>query len=416
MSKESDSVASRRALGPSTALDSSRTPGPSYMVFVLSVCCFLFGSAYQYIIGVPEQVAATAGVSLSDMSWMLTVYNLTNAFGAPVAVLALARAGQKRALLVGLVGMAAGMAVTALTSNFAVMLVGRGIMGVGNGVFVAEAYMVAQRIAAPGKGAAAMANVALGFSAAYVFSLPAARMLRDVISWQTAYLVLVALAALAFLFLAAKLYLPDATSRGARLQKQAATSGSQLRIFKNAAAVWAISSAAFLYMGCAAMNTYITPYLEQVLPEASWVSVALLVFGIMSFIGAKGAGWSADRFGSARTVMAVIALQVVFLVMMGATPGVWVAVVLAACFWQIGLWGFVPAQNSLLMVVGGKEAGFAVSLSNSALQLGSAFGAMIAGAYILEFPLVDMPFVAAIGTALAFATEFTAARLFACRK
>lgn len=394
----------------------SRKPGPSYMVLVLSVCCFLFGSAYQYIIGVPEQVAATAGVSLSDMSRMLTVYNLTNAFGAPVAVLALARAGQKRALLVGLVGMAAGMAITALTSSFAVMLVGRGIMGVGNGVFVSEAYMVVQRIAAPGKGAAAMANVALGFSAAYVFSLPAARMLRDVISWQTAYLILVGLAAAAFVLLAAKLYLPDASSRGARLQKQSETGGSQLRIFKNVPAVFAISSAAFLYMGCAAMNTYITPYFEQVLPEASWVSIALLVFGMVSFVGAKGAGWSADRFGSACTVVFVIAIQVVSLVAMGATPGVWLAVVLFACVWQLGIWGFVPAQNSFLMAIGGKEAGFAVSLSNSALQLGSAFGTMIAGAYILQYPLVGMPIVAAIGTVLALATELIAARLFARKK
>ena len=161
----------------------SRARG-NLMILVLALSCFVFGCAYQYILGVPDQVAQIAGIDLSQVSLMMGVYGVCNAIGTPLLVMALTSRGPKTLLLVSLALMAAGMAICAATPIYLVILTGRAVMGVGNGTFAATAYIAASRIAGPSRAASAMSNVALGFSASFVFALPAARMLRNVITWQ----------------------------------------------------------------------------------------------------------------------------------------------------------------------------------------------------------------------------------------
>lgn len=79
----------------------------------------------------------------------------------------------------------------------------------------------------------------------------------------------------------------------------------------------------------------------------------------------------------------------------------WLAALAAACMWTGISWGFLPAQNSFIMLNAGDEAAFAVSLSNSSLQLGSALGSFAAGVFITCMPLLAMPFVSAAFTACA---------------
>ena len=96
---------------------------------------------------------------------------------------------------------------------------------------------------------------------------------------------------------------------------------------------------------------------------------------------------------------------------LGLVTGSWPAALAAACLWTGISWGFLPAQNSFIMLNAGDEAAFAVSLSNSSLQLGSALGSFAAGVFITCMPLLAMPFVSAAFTACAVAAEIAALRL-----
>ena len=386
----------------------SRARG-NLMILVLALSCFVFGCAYQYILGVPDQVAQIAGIDLSQVSLMMGVYGVCNAIGTPLLVMALTSRGPKTLLLVSLALMAVGMAICAATPIYPVILTGRAVMGVGNGTFAATAYIAASRIAGPSRAASAMSNVALGFSASFVFALPAARMLRNIITWQQAYWVLVVAACIAFAVIALIVRVPDAPSsssvgRGRR-------SSDALCVFRNPCVVLPLICTMLMFVGYASMNTYITPFMESVLPQPEWVSGSLFAFGLMSMIGSKASGWAADRFGSASAVIGCVALQAVTLVGLGLGTGSWLAALTAACMWTGISWGFLPAQNSFIMLNAGDEAAFAVSLSNSSLQLGSAFGSFAAGVFITCMPLLAMPFVSAAFTACAVAAEIAALRL-----
>ncbi|WP_449135248.1 MFS transporter [Senegalimassilia anaerobia] len=386
----------------------SRARG-NLMILVLALSCFVFGCAYQYILGVPDQVAQIAGIDLSQVSLMMGVYGVCNAVGTPLLVMALTSRGPKTLLLVSLALMAVGMGICAATPIYPVILTGRAVMGVGNGTFAATAYIAASRIAGPSRAASAMSNVALGFSASFVFALPAARMLRNVITWQQAYWVLVVAACVAFAVIALIVRVPDAPSSSS--VGQGRRSADALRVFRNPCVVLPLICTMLMFVGYASMNTYITPFMESVLPQPEWVSGSLFAFGLMSMIGSKASGWAADRFGSASAVIGCVALQAVTLVGLGLGTGSWLAALAAACMWTGISWGFLPAQNSFIMLNAGDEAAFAVSLSNSSLQLGSAFGSFAAGVFITCMPLLAMPFVSAAFTACAVAAEIAALRL-----
>lgn len=377
------------------------------MILGLALSCFVFGCAYQYILGVPDQVAEIAGIDLSQVSLMMGVYGVCNAIGTPLLVMALTPRGPKTLLLVSLALMAAGMAVCAATPIYSIILAGRAIMGVGNGSFAATAYIAASRIAGPARSASAMSNVALGFSASFVFALPAARVLRDVITWQQAYWVLVAAAAFAFVVIALAVKIPDAPTSSSSSQRAT----DVLRVFKNPCVVLPLACTALMFVGYASMNTYITPFMEGVLPDPAWVSGSLFAFGLMSMVGSKASGWAADRFGSAPAVIGCVTLQAATLVALGASTGSWAAALVAACLWTGISWGFLPAQNSFIMLNAGDDAAFAVSLSNSSLQLGSALGAFVAGGFIACLPLSAMPFLSAAFTLVAVVAEVAALRL-----
>ena len=238
----------------------SRARG-NLMILVLALSCFVFGCAYQYILGVPDQVAQIAGIDLSQVSLMMGVYGVCNAVGTPLLVMALTSRGPKTLLLVSLALMAVGMAICAATPIYPVILTGRAVMGVGNGTFAATAYIAASRIAGPSRAASAMSNVALGFSASFVFALPAARMLRNVITWQQAYWVLVVAACVAFAVIALIVRVPDAPSSSS--VGQGRRSADALRVFRNPCVVLPLICTMLMFVGYASMNTYITPFMGK---------------------------------------------------------------------------------------------------------------------------------------------------------
>ena len=223
----------------------SRARG-NLMILVLALSCFVFGCAYQYILGVPDQVAQIAGIDAfpgqphDGRLWRVQRHrHAASGHGAYLA-------RPETLLLVSLALMAAGMAICAATPIYPVILTGRAVMGVGNGTFAATAYIAASRIAGPSRAASAMSNVALGFSASFVFALPAARMLRNVITWQQAYWVLVVAACIAFAVIALVVRVPEAPHSPA---EQGRRSTDALRVFRNPCVVLPLICTVLMFVG-----------------------------------------------------------------------------------------------------------------------------------------------------------------------
>ena len=365
----------------------------------MAVCCFVLGSSQQYIMGVPDQVAATLDVPLGQVSLLMTAFGLVNAFLSPVVVVVTAKYPVRVQLLAGLGFIAAGVAITAFADSFVLQLFARGIMGMGNGAFVATAYSAAQGLAAPGRQASAMADVALGFSASAVLAMPIARALHDVIHWQSAYIVLLTFALVAFVVIARVFPAAPAETSSVSIKER-------LSPLANKSVLMAYAAIALFFVAYSGFYTYVTPFIEATIPQfASNSSVVLFALGVMSLLGTKGCGWLADRFGMRVAATASIAGMICGLLLIFAAEGAGIAAVCALCFFQLMSWMLVPVQNTLLASVAGDGARMAISLSSSFLQLGNAGGAALAGIAVSTMPYGNLPLIALPFAALAFVFE-----------
>jgi DHA1 family putative efflux transporter-like MFS transporter len=416
-----------------------RTMNPGAIVTLLSMCCFVLGCSQQYLLGVPDQVAASCGVGLSEVSALVTSFALCNAIGSPLVVVASGRKSRTIQLCIALAFMVVGLAMMAVSSSYPVLVAARGICGVGYGTFVAQASAVAADVAPEGKSGSYMSRVALGFSAATVLALPIARMLHDVIDWHVAYGVLAVCAVIALVLVyrmlphgeasdAAGAGGADASGAGAAGAGSGGAGGSdadsdgagatgslrdRLSPLSDRRIVLALCVTCLIISSYGTAYTYITPYIEAVMPglSAAGASAALLAIGLCSLVGTKLCGWLSDAVGVRPTLLGGLTVEAVTLAACGLFPGLGVGALVLLCVWTAAAWMYVPAQNLVLARLAGRNATMALALANSFFQLGYAIGSAVAGACIVPLGVTALP-----GVAAAFAVAALAAEVVLFRK
>lgn len=358
------------------------------IVWLLTACCFAFGCSQQFILGVPEQIAASAGVGLTEVGQLMTVFGLSSAVGTPLMLVATASRSQRDQMVLGLVLMAAGMLAMGATSFYPLLLAARVVMGLGNGMFVANAMAIATTFAKPGHEASAMANVTLGFSLAQVLAMPLARSTASFLDWHAFYGVLGAFALVAAIVIGLKVPGGAPASPGVGLRERLAPLADR-RVAAGLAVVMLTA------LGYATFYTYVTPFLEGVFgSEGQAVSTVLLASGLMTIVGSKGSGFAADRFGVKTAAIVALCLQIATLAALGLLSPFPAAVAVFMCLWAAADWSFMPAQNLLFTKLVPGSASMAIALSSSALQLGNAAGAALGGVAILAVPLTALPLIA----------------------
>lgn len=355
-------------------------------ILILTLASFALGCSQQFIMGVPSAIASDVGVGLSEIGQLMTVFSVSSALGAPLLLAALSRSAQRNQLLLGLAMLAAGMTTLALSSSYPVLLCARVVMGLGSGLFGATSMALATRLAAPERQASALANMGLGSSAAQIVAMPLAQQAAPYASWHVLYLVLAVYVALSCVLIA----------RSVPAERPSKTADFSLKgrfaPLRDPLVVHALCVMVVLNVGYASFYTYVTPFLEGVYGEGSAaVSFVLLVSALMSAVGIKGGGWLTDHHGFRRTCVVVPALQVVTLACLGVFHAHPLAVGVFMCLWVMADWGFNPSQNMLIARLAGDSAPMALALSGSSLQLGSALGSALGGAFILAAPIHALP-------------------------
>lgn len=369
----------------------------SHVIGILTLCSFALGCSQQFIMGIPGAIAASCGVTLTEVGQLMTAFALASALGAPLLLARLTRVAQRNQLLVGLALLVAGMLAMGLVSSYPVFVGARIVMGLGSGLYNACAMALGASLAAPGKQASALANMGLGSSAAQIVAMPLAQRASVYMDWHVLYLVLAAYVLLSCVLVAHSVPAGNAIAAGttaAGAQVGDAPRTSHFAPLHNPTIVLALGVMVLLNVGYSSYYTYVTPFLEDVFGEGSpTVSLVLLVSAFMSAVGIKSGGWLTDRRGFKWTCPLVLVLQIVTLGALALFHASPVAVWVFMCLWVMADWGFNPSQNLLITRLAGADAPMALALSGSALQLGNALGAAAGGAFILVAPIHALPYL-----------------------
>ena len=223
-----------------------------------------------------------------------------------------ARSVDRKGLLLGLTGvMLASGLVTAFAPNFAVLMLGRALIGVVIGGFWSLSTATVMRLVPQGEVPRALGLLNGGNALATTIAAPLGSFLGQYIGWRGAFFAVVPLAAITLVW--QFLTLPSMPT------ERAAPPPSTFAILRRPEARWGILAVTFFFMGQFALFTYLRPFLETVTRVGvSTLSLILLGMGAAGLLGTYLIGFLVVRRLSAvliaaPVVMAVIALALVVL-------------------------------------------------------------------------------------------------------
>ena len=311
-------------------LDSPRSAGAHWGgVFAMTLCVFVLIASEFMPVSLLTPIAgdlhvtqgrAGQGIAISGALAVLTSVTISRLIGG------LNRKHLLLALtfLMGLSGL-----IIALAPSYVVYMVGRALIGVAIGGFWSMSAATAIRLVPPQQVPRALAIFNGGNALATVVAAPLGSYLGATVGWRGAFLCLVPLALIAFIWQCFSL--PSMKSHNlSRAQ------GSVFRLLRLPSVRNGMLACGLFFMGQFALFTYVRPFLESVTRvNSSGLSLILLTVGVAGFIGTLLVSTLLNaRFNlTLMTIPLLMAVIATGLIITGHR--VWVVTLL------LGLWGML---------------------------------------------------------------------------
>ena len=305
---------------------------PAYWsgVFAMTLCVFaLIASEFM-----PVSLLSPIAVDLKISEGMVGQGIAISGAFAVITSLTVSRVAgsmnRKTLLLLLTAIMAISAAIVALAQNYMVYMIGRALLGMVIGGFWSMSAAMAMRLVPISDVPRAMAIFNSGNALAMVIAAPLGSYLGSVIGWRGAFLCLLPVAILAFIW--QWISLPSMQVTKDKTDKHPTILG----LLRNPVVMIGMLAVSLFFMGQFSLYTYVRPFLETVTQvDISTLSLILLGIGVMGFIGTCVITIFLDRRFYATLIiipilMAVIALTLIFF----GTSTMIVAVLL-------GIWGFL---------------------------------------------------------------------------
>lgn len=336
--------------------------------------------------------AESFNVSIAQSGHAISAYALGVAIGAFTIIL-MRKMKLKNILLLLIIVHIVGNVLTALAPTFETMLVSRFVAGLPHGSYFGVGSIIAQRLAAKGKGTSAVAIMVAGMTIANIFGVPLGTALAHSLSWRTIFYIVVIWGVL--VFVSAYMWIRD-------VGKIQDTGFRGQFVFLKDPAPWLVLAATmFGNAGIFCMHSYISPILTDFAGiPLEMVSAVLVVMGISMVIFNLVSGKLCDRY-TPGLVACICQFAAIFVLLgiafLGRNPFICIplAVIAAGLLFAISS----PEQVSILRVApGGLLLG--ASMVQAAFNLGNALGAYVGG---IPFSMgMDISFVTIFGAILAF--------------
>lgn len=310
-------------------------------------------------------LAADVGVSEGTAGLAVAATAVAGALTAPSIAVLLPRADRRTVLVALLVAAAISNLAVALAPSFAVLLLGRLLLGIALAGYWSFAFGAGTR-AVPGRDHVVSSALAFGTSIATVVGIPLASVVGDAVGWRTTFGGVAVLTAVGAVVLGLSLpSVPPHPTAGLRMLREALRNG---RLMAGIGCVVLVAFANFT------AYPYIRIAIERVDPAATtWM---LLAWGIGGTVGTVLAGVLARWLRPlAAAAPVALAAGLVLTAFASSVPVLAVAVV---------LWGFsismVPVITQLWVTrVEPERAESAMSLQVTAFQIAITAGSSLGG-------------------------------------
>ena len=363
-------------------------------LLALTISAYAIGTTEFVIVGLLPVLAADLGVSLPSAGFLVSLYALGVAIGAPVLTALTGRLPRKQLLLALMVVFTAGNLLAWQAPGYGSLVAARILTGLAHGVFFSIGTTIATSLVPREKAASAIAIMFTGLTVALVTGVPLGTFIGQHFGWRETFLAVSALGLIAFV--GSLVFVP------AGIQHRAPASLlQQLRVLGQPRLLLVYATTALGYGGSFIAFTYLAPILQQVSGfSAGTVSLVLLVYGVSVAAGNIWGGRLADRHGAIRALQTVfLGLAAVLFVLTFTAHNPWLAVA-TVLLWGAVAFGNVPGLQVYVVQQAERVTPQAVDVASglniAAFNLGIAGGALAGGAIVEHLGLMHTPWIGAL--------------------
>lgn len=264
-----------------------------FTLHLLALAVFVMGTSEFMLAGLLPAIADDLGVPLGTTGLLTSAFAVGMVVGAPAMAAFARRWPQRRVLLLCLLVFAGCHVAAALTPLFALLLAARVLSALANAGFLAVALSTATSLVPDHRKGRALAVLLSGTTVAMVVGVPAGSLLGALAGWRATFWTIAALCVPAALGILRGVADSPARS-GADLRVP--TLRTELASLASPRLIGMMSLAALVNAGTFAALTYLAPLVTEVAAlDVRWISVALVLFGIGSFLGVSVAGRLSDH-------------------------------------------------------------------------------------------------------------------------
>lgn len=351
----------------------------------LALGTFAIGIEGFVVASLLPQIAGDTGVTLVQAGYLVVMFALAYALGAPVLA-ALTGSADRRVILAGsATTFVIGAILAALAPSYAFLTAARLIIGMSAGLYAATAQATAVAISESHHRARAISVIVGGTTLAVAFGAPLGALIASFAGWRGTYVFVALIGAAATTFV--WFLLP----RGLRADKL--TLKQRLGVIRHPGLLPALVTMLLYMAGGFIVFTYIAAIAVQGTGlSREMVPLVLLAFGLGAALGNFVGGQLSDRFGPTRTVIAAsflnaASLMAISWIMQWPHEIAGPALIAVMVLWGVAAWMFPPAQASRVLAIAPESAPLALSLNGSALYLGIASGSLVGGLIIANIGL-----------------------------
>ncbi len=363
-------------------------------ILLLSLGTFALGIDAYIMAGLLPRIAIGFDVSLSGAGQTVSVFTLCYAISAPLFGALTAGKPARLVLAAALIIFTLANALSAVTTDFSLLLLTRAAAGIGAGLYTPTALSTAASFVSHARRGRALGIVVGGLAMGTAVGVPCGLLLAQSLGWRATMWLVTALGALALAGILLRLPSGAAATPPSLRQRIA------VLVDPRVAATIAVSFVTSA--GSIGLYTYVAPLLHASAGVADALPY-LWAWSLGGLIGIYLSGVIIDATGRPEWVMAgiLVGMTIVFGSMAWALPHTALAFIWFAV-WGAAAWSTQTPQQHRLLSLHPDKGGIAVALQSSAHYAGSAAGAAVGGLALgVGVSLTQLPALAGLMLAVA---------------
>lgn len=355
----------------------------------MTIAAFIFNTSEFMPIGLLTDIAQTFSITQTQAGIMITIYSwAVMLLSLPLMILA-SKYNYKKILLVTLFLFGLGQAISATSTNFLILIIGRLIVACAHAVFWSIASVIAVRLVNEDKREFAMSMIVTGTSVAMIAGLPLGRMIGLWIGWRITFLIVGIISIILLLFQTH--YFPS-------LETTAAFSLNQLpTLLRNRQLITIYGISLLFASAYYTAYSYIEPFLSQVANLSNnTITLVLSLFGVAG-IGGSILFSNFYNKNRKRFILASLFCLTLVLFLLKPSTASMITLLLICIVWGMSSTAFnVACQSETMLATDENTSSVAMSIFSGIFNLGIGLGSFIGGQTINLLNIQSIGYVAGI--------------------